>query len=226
MKRKAEPMETTNPKRSRVPASVDLLERAAGYGYTFQVHNQEMEETCVAHAATSMHELIIKKHLRVEDLTLDWMNDIGALMVDVAKFLSQKGQQESTENSKDTCEKSSARPARRCQTAHRLNCSQLQANVMKCKFALRKGNPFVLMTKEFSRKISKMTVANRKKDKSSMGSQLHAVCVYGYEDGASEEGGGNFLLLNSHGVEWGDEGKGKISYKFFEKYTHQVWGIA
>jgi C1A family cysteine protease len=199
-------------------AQLDLLAVAEKTGFLFTVHDQGEDETCVAHATTAMHEIITRKRLSVKDLVLEWMQDIGALMVDVSRLLATTGQQEERE------QVVSKRPTRRCQTALKLDCHQLQSSLSICKNSLRLGFPFVLLTEEFSRRMHKMTVKNRPRDKSSMRDQLHALCVYGYKDDPAEEGGGNFLVINSHGTGWGDEGKGTISYSFFEEYTHQVWG--
>lgn len=44
-------------------------------------------------------------------------------------------------------------------------------------------------------------------------------------DNRDDEGGGRFLIVNSHGEEWGEEGKAAITYKYFEEYCVQAWSV-
>ena len=48
----------------------------------------------------------------------------------------------------------------------------------------------------------------------------HALCVVGYDD---SESGGAFLVMNSWGTRWGDNGFTWIKYRDFEKYVYQAY---
>lgn len=49
--------------------------------------------------------------------------------------------------------------------------------------------------------------------------------LFRFEDNKNDEKGGRFLIVNSHGEDWGENGKGAISYLFFEEYTFQAWAV-
>ncbi len=53
--------------------------------------------------------------------------------------------------------------------------------------------------------------------------EQHAVALIGYQDDADDEGGGRFLLLNSHGRGWGDGGFGSVSYAFFARHCREAF---
>lgn len=64
--------------------------------FQFKVHNQGIEETCVAHAFTATHEIYLHKYLNCDDLLEEtkWMGEIGALMMHMAKKIELTGQRE------------------------------------------------------------------------------------------------------------------------------------
>ena len=50
----------------------------------------------------------------------------------------------------------------------------------------------------------------------------HAMCVVGYDDDIN---GGSFRLMNSWGENWGDKGFCWVSYKDFEFFTKEAYGL-
>lgn len=52
----------------------------------------------------------------------------------------------------------------------------------------------------------------------------HAVLVAGYLDGEGE-GGGQFIVRNSWGAEWGAGGYGFLPYAYVEAHGLQAWGL-
>ncbi len=59
-------------------------------------------------------------------------------------------------------------------------------------------------------------------DKSMMGFGGHAICVVGYDD---KKYGGAFLIMNSWGPEWGNNGFGWIRYPEFNYYVREAYGL-
>lgn len=52
---------------------------------------------------------------------------------------------------------------------------------------------------------------------------LHAILIIGY--GQREDGKNFFIIRNSWGVDWGDNGYAYISYEYFNKYNCGAWII-
>jgi len=205
--------------------SVDILKDAQKDGFSFVVHNQGNEESCVAHAFTAAHEIIRRKQLRTDDIltSTPWMLQIGALMLDVAHKLESRGQCETCMLSASSGD-SDRRPKRQCRSSLKLRFEQIVTNIKKCKKKLAQGLPLVITVREFSLKLHHLTVANRGEDKCRMpDGVLHAVCIYGFVDDEEEEDGGKFLIVNSHGLDWGDQGKGSFSFGYFTKHIYQVY---
>ncbi|MFH0926310.1 MAG: C1 family peptidase, partial [bacterium] len=50
----------------------------------------------------------------------------------------------------------------------------------------------------------------------------HAVCFIGYRNKEGWEEGGYFMFKNSWGSKWGDEGYGKVSYNYMNKYAREI----
>lgn len=48
----------------------------------------------------------------------------------------------------------------------------------------------------------------------------HSVIIVGYKDDISAPGGGYFIFRNSHGISFGEEGYGKMPYKYASKYAN------
>jgi hypothetical protein len=59
-------------------------------------------------------------------------------------------------------------------------------------------------------------------DESLMGFGGHAMCVVGYDD---KKYGGAFLLMNSWGPEWGNNGFAWIRYSDFKFYVREAYGL-
>jgi len=59
-------------------------------------------------------------------------------------------------------------------------------------------------------------------DKSMMGFGGHAMCVVGYDD---RKYGGAFLIMNSWGPEWGNNGFGWIRYPEFNYFVREAYGL-
>lgn len=50
----------------------------------------------------------------------------------------------------------------------------------------------------------------------------HAMCVVGYDD---KKYGGSFLIMNSWGPEWGNNGFGWVRYQHFNFYVREAYGL-
>jgi hypothetical protein len=59
-------------------------------------------------------------------------------------------------------------------------------------------------------------------DEQMMGFGGHAMCVVGYDD---TKYGGAFLLMNSWGSEWGQNGFAWVRYNDFKKYVREAYGL-
>ena len=59
-------------------------------------------------------------------------------------------------------------------------------------------------------------------DKSMMGFGGHAQCVVGYDD---EKYGGAFLIMNSWGSQWGNNGFAWVNYKVFKYFAREAYGL-
>ncbi len=59
-------------------------------------------------------------------------------------------------------------------------------------------------------------------DRGMMGFGGHAMCVVGYDD---KKYGGSFLLMNSWGPEWGNNGFGWVRYGDFKYYVREAYGV-
>ena len=53
----------------------------------------------------------------------------------------------------------------------------------------------------------------------------HGLLLAGYKDDASFEGGGYFVVRNSFGTEWGDDGYGKMPYAYLECFALEAGTI-
>ncbi len=61
-----------------------------------------------------------------------------------------------------------------------------------------------------------------RKDKSKSGYGGHAMCVIGYDDNL---GGGAFQIMNSWGPEWGENGVAWVTYKDFDYFVMEAYGL-
>jgi hypothetical protein len=59
-------------------------------------------------------------------------------------------------------------------------------------------------------------------DRSMMGFGGHAMCLVGYDD---KKYGGAFLIMNSWGPEWGNNGFGWVRYPEFNYYVREAYGL-
>ncbi|PWT97744.1 MAG: peptidase C1A papain [Bacteroidetes bacterium] len=59
-------------------------------------------------------------------------------------------------------------------------------------------------------------------DASMMGFGGHAQCVVGYDD---KKYGGAFLIMNSWGPEWGNNGFAWVRYQHFKRYVREAYGL-
>ncbi len=59
-------------------------------------------------------------------------------------------------------------------------------------------------------------------DPSMMGFGGHAMCVVGYDD---RQYGGSFLIMNSWGPEWGNNGFAWVRYPDFQHYVREAYGL-
>lgn len=59
-------------------------------------------------------------------------------------------------------------------------------------------------------------------DENMMGFGGHAMCVVGYDD---KKYGGSFLLMNSWGSEWGENGFAWVRYNDFKYYVREAYGL-
>lgn len=59
-------------------------------------------------------------------------------------------------------------------------------------------------------------------DESMMGFGGHAMCVVGYDD---KKYGGSFLIMNSWGPEWGNNGFAWVRYPDFKYYVREAYGL-
>jgi hypothetical protein len=59
-------------------------------------------------------------------------------------------------------------------------------------------------------------------DRSMMGFGGHAMCAVGYDD---KKYGGAFLIMNSWGPEWGNNGFGWVRYPEFNFYVREAYGL-
>ncbi len=59
-------------------------------------------------------------------------------------------------------------------------------------------------------------------DMSMMGFGGHAQCVVGYDD---KKYGGAFLIMNSWGPEWGDNGFAWVRYRDFRRFVREAYGL-
>jgi hypothetical protein len=59
-------------------------------------------------------------------------------------------------------------------------------------------------------------------DKSMMGFGGHAQCVVGYDDAKY---GGAFLIMNSWGPQWGNNGFAWVNYKVFKYFVREAYGL-
>ncbi len=59
-------------------------------------------------------------------------------------------------------------------------------------------------------------------DRSMMGFGGHAMCVVGYDD---KKYGGAFLIMNSWGQEWGNNGFAWVRYPDFQTYVREAYGV-
>lgn len=92
---------------------------------------------------------------------------------------------------------------------------------------LAQGAPVVIgmqvggtfMTKMYGKADWKPTSS----DRSLRGFSGHAMTVIGYDD---DRNGGSFLLMNSWGPQWGDKGVAWVSYKDFEFFTKEAYGLS
>ncbi len=59
-------------------------------------------------------------------------------------------------------------------------------------------------------------------DRSQRGFGGHAMCVIGYDD---YKAGGSFQIMNSWGPSWGKNGVGWVTYKDFDYFTKEAYGL-
>lgn len=59
-------------------------------------------------------------------------------------------------------------------------------------------------------------------DESQMGFGGHAMCVVGYDD---KKYGGSFLIMNSWGPEWGNNGFAWVRYNHFQYFVREAYGV-
>ena len=59
-------------------------------------------------------------------------------------------------------------------------------------------------------------------DASMMGFGGHAQCVVGYDDAKY---GGAFLIMNSWGPQWGNNGFAWVRYKHFKYFVREAYGL-
>jgi len=217
-------------KQSRKQAVNLLYDAANREGYQFVVHNQGKDESCVAHAFTAAHEIYRRKRFWTHDLLANssWMTDIGALMMDIAKRMEITGQKESNS---DTVASNGERAKRHCRSACRLRFEQLPISINKLKTTLAQGFPLVMTVSHFPLKDRCASLANASNPNITMEEGvLHAICVYGFEEDTDNErdasGGGRFLCVNSHGIEWGNAGHGCLTFAYVSKFAFQIWTVA
>ena len=59
-------------------------------------------------------------------------------------------------------------------------------------------------------------------DESQMGFGGHAMCVVGYDD---KKFGGAFLIMNSWGPNWGQNGFAWVRYQHFQYFVREAYGL-
>lgn len=59
-------------------------------------------------------------------------------------------------------------------------------------------------------------------DENQMGFGGHAMCAVGYDD---KKYGGSFLIMNSWGPEWGNNGFAWVRYNHFQYYVREAYGV-
>lgn len=91
--------------------------------------------------------------------------------------------------------------------------------IQKVKKAISQENP-VVISMETPTSFHKAGLIWNGEDSSRRG--RHALCVVGYDDGVA---GGAFLIMNSWGKQWGDQGFTWIKYSDFEKYVYQAYEL-
>ncbi|MEM6629016.1 MAG: C1 family peptidase [Bacteroidota bacterium] len=62
----------------------------------------------------------------------------------------------------------------------------------------------------------------RRDEYSERGFSGHAMCVIGYDDNRN---GGSFQIMNSWGPEWGENGVAWVSYRDFDHFTKEAYGL-
>lgn len=102
-----------------------------------------------------------------------------------------------------------------------------KTNLQAIKQNLAQGAPVVIgmmvggtfMNKMNGQKIWSPTQRDRNSIKSFGG---HAMCVIGYDDNLN---GGSFQIMNSWGTLWGDGGTFYVSYKDFQYFNREAYGL-
>lgn len=97
---------------------------------------------------------------------------------------------------------------------------QSQNKVQFVKKALSEKKPVVIGMEVFDSFMKIKGVWQPKSYDKSLGG--HAMVVIGYDDSRY---GGSFQLMNSWGNKWGDNGFGWVTYRDFQKFTHNAYEL-
>ena len=83
------------------------------------------------------------------------------------------------------------------------------------KYQIEMGYPICINTEKYNHDVIVQCT-------SALGKRRHIVVLIGFRDSQLIEGGGVFLFANSHGIEWGHNGFGELSYTFADRYIHEA----
>jgi len=166
----------------------------------FLVHDQGSLETCTIHAITAAHELLTNRLYIAEDLFPDFINeDDGAKPSESLAILSKVGQRLLRDRDDPNAER----------YLMKYSCVERDMGALKKK--LNNNLPIIVGVRDFNDtkgyvKLISAGATDRV--------EKHCIVLIGYNDDEKAEGGGYFLILNSHGTSWGQNGFGKASYGY------------
>lgn len=107
-----------------------------------------------------------------------------------------------------------------------LGHNRYEPDIMGIKQHLAQGAPVIIGMQVggtfMNRMMGQDTWNPQRSDYNMRGFGGHAMCLVGYDDNRN---GGSFRLMNSWGEDWGNNGLAWVSYKDFQHFTKEAYGL-